>query len=404
MLKEISIYNFKCLHEAKHLSLGKVTLLTGVNGRGKSSFLQSLLVLSQTWRRSLYNVLIPSDPDLVTLGSYEDIHSVNHREEAMRMQLITDDAADNDFEVVYQRSDSRPDIGELVDFKVGGRSPLGNEETETEEETEDGLEMDAEELQEEDEMTEDDAERNPYDMSAPMLTSLQDHPSLMALKNIYYVAANRQPAGSSYSPKGGIGFFTLRPDGSNVLEAIYRLGPEKLRLKEMLKDIFGSANILVREADDKSIVLTMNSSDDKPEFTPANVGYGYSYILTMLTALLMMKEHDTLIIENPEAHLHPGAQAAVMRILIDEAVKRGLQIFVETHSDHIVNGALIGVRTREDFSKDDLSILFFGRDRVLNLEITPRGHILCPPKDFCDQYARDLDILYPFDEVAEWER
>lgn len=402
MLKEISIYNFKCLHEAKHLSLGKVTLLTGVNGRGKSSFLQSLLVLSQTWRRSLYDVLIPSDPDLVTLGAYDNIHNVNYLEEAMRMHLITNDVADNDFEVAYRRSEARPDIGELVDFKVGGRSPLGNEETEMDEEAEDGLAVEAEGLPEEDEATEDNTERNPYDMSAPMLTSLQDHPSLMALKNIYYVAANRQPAAGNYSPKGGMGFFTLRPDGSNVLEAIYRLGPEKSRLTDMLKEIFGSANLLVKEADDKSIVLTMNSSDDEPRFSPANVGFGYSYILTMLTALLMMKEHDTLIIENPEAHLHPGAQAAVMRILIDEAVRRGLQIFVETHSDHIVNGALIGVRTREDFSEDDLSILFFGRDKVLNLGITPRGHILCPPKDFCDQYARDLDILYPFDEVAEW--
>lgn len=384
MLKEISIYNFKCLSTAKGLTLGKLNLLTGVNGRGKSSFLQALLVLSQTWRKSYYDLLIPSDPTLVNLGRYTDIQNVYAPEEPIRIHLITDDAADNDFEISYRRSVSQPDIGELADFKVGGETPQDNEETENEE---DGMDTD-----EPSESTQ---------SSGALLTLLPDHPSLMALKNIYFVAANRQPAADRYFPPDSSVFFTLRPDGSNVLEAIYSLPPQKLaRLREMLKEIFGSANISIAEASDKSINLMMTSSDDDKLFMPSNVGFGYSYILTMLTALLMMKNNDTLIIENPEAHLHPGAQSELMRILVDEIVKRGLQVFIETHSDHIVNGALVAVRQREDFSNNDLSILFFDKNKVSNLEITNRGHILNPPKDFCDQYARDLDILYP---LGEWE-
>lgn len=384
MLKEISIYNFKCLSTAKGLTLGKLNLLTGVNGRGKSSFLQALLVLSQTWRKSYYDLLIPSDPTLVNLGRYTDIQNVYAPEEPIRIHLITDDAADNDFEISYRRSVSQPDIGELADFKVGGETPQDNEETENEE---DGMDTD-----EPSESTQ---------SSGALLTLLPDHPSLMALKNIYFVAANRQPAADRYFPPDRSVFFTLRPDGSNVLEAIYSLPPQKLaRLREMLKEIFGSANISIAEASDKSINLMMTSSDDDKLFMPSNVGFGYSYILTMLTALLMMKNNDTLIIENPEAHLHPGAQAELMRILVDEIVKRGLQVFIETLSDHIVNGALVALRQREDFSNNDLSILFFDKNKVSNLEITNRGHILNPPKDFCDQYARDLDILYP---LGEWE-
>lgn len=386
MLKEVSIYNFKCLHAAENLAVGKMTLLTGVNGRGKSSFLQSLLVLSQTWRKSNYDVLIPSDPDLVSLGSYPNIHNIAYADSPMRMHFITDDEDDNDFEVAYRRSSAQAEIGELIDFKVGGKSPMGDEGTEENIEEEEG----------EEEAFEDKA------MSTPLLTSLSDHPSLMALKNIYYVAANRQPAPDRYTTKEGTGYFTLHPDGSNVLEAMMRLGSHNLeRLENMLKEIFGSANISIGQKANNSPIILMMSSDDKgPLFTPTNVGYGYSYILTMLTALLMMKENDILIIENPEAHLHPGAQAEVMRLLTEETVKRRLQVFIETHSDHIVNGALIGVRQREDFSNEDLAILFFDNNHVTNLEITPRGHILNPPKGFGDQYARDLDILYP---INEWE-
>lgn len=391
MLKEISIHNFKCLRNTGHIGLSKINLLTGINGQGKSSFLQTLLVLSQTWRKSNYDIISPSDSDLISLGGYADIHNASAIDEPMRIHMITDDPTDNDFEVAYTRNDPHNDIGELLYFKVGGQSPMDDGEEMTAEE---------EECMEEDAHAESDTQAKE---STPILSLLSDHPSLMALKNVYYVAANRQPASDRYTPPTGRSASDLRPDGSNVLDVMAWLGKEKIReIEAMLKRIFGDARIDLHSISDNTYELKMDSrTTDGRMFSPSNVGYGFGYVLTMLTAMLMMHPGDTFIIENPEAHLHPGAQAEVMRLIVDHAVNNNIQVFVETHSDHIVNGSLVAVRQREDFTNEDLDILFFSNTGISNLEITPRGHILNPPEDFCSQYARDIDILYPVDE---WEK
>ena len=68
-----------------------------------------------------------------------------------------------------------------------------------------------------------------------------------------------------------------------------------------------------------------------------NVGFGISYSLPVVVALLSAKKGALLIIENPEAHLHPHGQAKLAELMVLVA-QSGVQIFVETHSDHIFNG------------------------------------------------------------------
>ncbi|MBU3853962.1 MAG: DUF3696 domain-containing protein, partial [Candidatus Paraprevotella stercoravium] len=74
----------------------------------------------------------------------------------------------------------------------------------------------------------------------------------------------------------------------------------------------------------------------------------------------------------------------------------------ETHSDHIVNASLIAVRN-EILKNNQLEILFFSRKQeekksftVQNLEITKKGRVKNPPKNFCDQYAMELRTLMGF--------
>ena len=104
------------------------------------------------------------------------------------------------------------------------------------------------------------------------------------------------------------------------------------------------------------------------------------------------------MVENPEAHLHPSAQAALMKFLCEEVIAKGTQVFVETHSDHIVNASLLAVR-RTILTNEQMKILFFNRKDsssdvlVNNLEVTPKGRVKNPPRNFCDQYAMDLRNL-----------
>jgi predicted ATPase len=78
-------------------------------------------------------------------------------------------------------------------------------------------------------------------------------------------------------------------------------------------------------------------------YRATNVGFGITYILPVIVAMLASPAGTLLLIENPEAHLHPKGQAC-MGDLLARAANAGVQVVVETHSDHVLNGIRLAVR------------------------------------------------------------
>ena len=136
------------------------------------------------------------------------------------------------------------------------------------------------------------------------------------------------------------------------------------------------------------------------DFSAMNTGFGITYVLPVLAAILSAEKDSLIIIENPEAHIHPAAQACVME-LIANAVKNGVQVIIESHSDHIINGSLVAVN-KKIISPNMLSIYYFDRNEhehiaIANeLEISDAGQISRPPKGFFDQIDIDLTTLMGF--------
>jgi predicted ATPase len=83
-----------------------------------------------------------------------------------------------------------------------------------------------------------------------------------------------------------------------------------------------------------------------------NVGFGLSYTLPIIVALFLgtIEKDTAVLIENPEAHLHPKGQTELAR-LICLAVEAGAQIIVETHSDHLFDGIRIFTKQHKGFAK-----------------------------------------------------
>lgn len=128
-----------------------------------------------------------------------------------------------------------------------------------------------------------------------------------------------------------------------------------------------------------------------------NVGFGLSYVLPVIVACLMADAGNTILIENPEAHLHPAAQAAV-GTLCALAASTGAQIFVETHSDHVVNGIRLAVK-RGEIAPDDVLFHFFSRDTdqlqpvMAEIEVLADGTVTDWPEGFFDEWDRSLSRL-----------
>lgn len=67
-----------------------------------------------------------------------------------------------------------------------------------------------------------------------------------------------------------------------------------------------------------------------------DVGFGVSQVLPVITLLLYVPEGSTVLLEQPEIHLHPLAQANLADVLVYAATRRRVQILLESHSEHLL--------------------------------------------------------------------
>ena len=132
-------------------------------------------------------------------------------------------------------------------------------------------------------------------------------------------------------------------------------------------------------------------------YRPTNVGFGLTYSLPIIVACLSTSEGACILLENPEAHIHPQGQVALGRLMSLTAAT-GVQVIVETHSDHILNGIRVAVKEGV-LRPDQATVHFFKRDHdtgtaeVDTPRINPQGRLSFWPDGFFDQWDKSLDAL-----------
>lgn len=132
------------------------------------------------------------------------------------------------------------------------------------------------------------------------------------------------------------------------------------------------------------------------DIRPKNVGTGVSYIAEIIIAAFSCEKDDILIIENPEIHLHPSGQCELMEFLVFLA-RKGLQVVMETHSDHIFNGLRRCVSS-DRISKDNVQIYFFrqNEDKIsvpVEISLDEDGRVENQQDGLFDQIEKDLDVI-----------
>ena len=133
-----------------------------------------------------------------------------------------------------------------------------------------------------------------------------------------------------------------------------------------------------------------------------NIGFGISYTLPVITSLVYAEPGSLLMIENPEAHLHPDGQVELARLMA-LAAQRGVQLIIETHSDHIINGVLKSCldaeRGKRGIDRKNVSIYYFGGKDQRNISVYEEvkviegGQLEYQPKGFFDQLEEYQDYL-----------
>jgi hypothetical protein len=129
----------------------------------------------------------------------------------------------------------------------------------------------------------------------------------------------------------------------------------------------------------------------------ADVGFGISQFLPIIVADLQLWDNSTLIMSQPEIHLHPSVQADLGNYLIKQVKERNKNYIVETHSEYLLNRIRLLI-VNEEIQPEDVAVYYF-ENSIKNgsvahrIEFTKQGQILNAPKGFFETYMIDtMDI------------
>ena len=152
------------------------------------------------------------------------------------------------------------------------------------------------------------------------------------------------------------------------------------------------------------MTLGIRTSKDVDFHRPTHTGFGITQVLPIVVAALSARRNDLLLIENPEVHLHPAGQA-LMGEFLAEIADAGVQVILETHSDHVLNGVRRAVKNKT-LPPDDVALHFFrprqdaereGLPQVQSPLIDGEGNIDDWPEGFFDQFDKDMNYFAGWD-------
>ena len=231
-----------------------------------------------------------------------------------------------------------------------------------------------------------------------MVGTTSDIMMLQHLKSLPYVSAGRLGPSNFSLRRDALDNGWIGVRGEYVINVLANQGEEfQQRVCKVLSEVLTGATLKARPKDTDRVELFLNSVDNGRTFRPANVGFGYSYVLPVVVSELLAETGSLLIVENPEAHLHPGAQSRLAKFLIEIAKKRNVQLMIETHSDHVVNGLRIAMKQQmAGLTPEDAEVIFFAHDEVDTnptveiIQCDQRGELNRYPDDFLDEWTKQL--------------
>ena len=365
MITKYHLKNFKSLRDVS-FNPKSLNLMLGLNSMGKSSVIQSLLALRQSYYKfkKFDKLIINPTAGLVNLGKSQDVF---FQDALDNEKLVYDITFDNEnYSLNY---DYKPDSDCF--YLASGKISYPNRKS----------------------LFNDNFHYLQADHVAPATSYKKVDLSLCNLNLLGNMGENS--ASYLVDPE--------KMDKVNVIEQLkYGKEPDSISnelnfwMGEITPGVRISANII------SSDLVTVNYdflTADKlytKKYSPLNVGFGLSYVLPLVLTILISKPGDILLIENPESHLHPQGQAKLGELLA-KAASAGIQIFCETHSDHIINGARLAVHDKK-LSENDIKVFYFEKSGmetyVQTINIDETGELDNYPPGLLDEWGNILAKLF----------
>ncbi|GAK50870.1 SMC domain protein [Candidatus Moduliflexus flocculans] len=441
-----SLKNFKCFKEVD-IDFSKITLLTGANSSGKSSFLYGLLSIFQS---DGFPFSLSPNGKYINMGDFKEISFNNVQENLIEIDIAIDA---NDI----KREPNIPDQGQYFFKSTWSFDPENNmprlsylKVSESKkwflhfelQANEDGYRLNCE-LDSKSKVKDSSAAeiitRNKFftaskavydailktfekkftihiqDFALKNLGELfewnYENPDFLNLrvligdfisiysdidKNLNFLSSFRlQPERTYYQKLQSDN--TVGQLGENCIEQIVdweMTGAEEL---EQLNAIFRKLKLLhairTKKLPGGRFELSVKVDDNGIWASLTDVGFGISQLLPLIVADLQLPENSTLLLAQPEIHLHPSVQASLTDYFVEQANIHHKRYIIETHSEYLLNRFRLAI-VKKLIAPEDLSIYYFEHsiDGTIThkIEFTTDGQIKHAPQGFFDTYMMDV--------------
>lgn len=369
MLNFIGLRNFKAFDDIE-INLGQLTLLSGLNGSGKSTILQALGMLRQSFDgRFIQAGELALNGELVEIGTGRDVlyqgfetaeielslgNSLQEEEYIFRWKAPV--SSDADVLVCHDEPDTQR-LTELDLFKRGFQFLRA-------------------------------------DRITPAVTFPKSYDAVRQKKFIgsrgEYTAHFLLEFGDSFIPAEII----RSPHEKKAVSLIAQVNAWMQEFSPGVR--VNTTSIPMTDLVRLVFTYKGDGAAHSEPIRPTNVGFGLTHALPVITACLAAEKDTVLVIENPEAQLHPRGQVSIGKLLALTAAN-GVQVIVETHSDHVLNGIRLAVKSRL-LAPLQTKLHFFSREpgKSTNYEtpqLTEEGRLSYWPVGFFDQWEHTLDML-----------
>lgn len=366
MITNLRLQNFKCFGDQR-LEFGPLTLLSGLNGMGKSSVMQSLLLLRQSHEQGLLSrEELALNGDLVCIGTAKDALYEGAEEDKICFEIIEGDGEPTRWCFLYEESEAN--VLKLASAPKPGEYSY---------------------------------EHSLFNRDFHYINAERTGPRTTFEISDSIVRQHRQ-----LGPRGEYTTHFLSVFGREDIpnQALQHEKAKSLMLRDQVEAWLGEVSPGTRlhfttHPGMDIVNLRYSFQQDSNEYRSTNVGFGLTYILPVLVAVLSSPAGALILCENPEAHLHPKGQV-LMGELLSLAASCGIQVVVETHSDHVLNGIRLAVHSGK-IKRTDVHLHFFQRrekgDQIRSEVISPQidddGRIDLWPEGFFDEWDRSLESL-----------
>src|SRR5690606_6347508 len=392
MISSIEIKNFKSI-KSKVFALRNLNVLLGLNGQGKSSFIQSLLLLRQSnTEPGRVKGWLNLKGRYVDIGNAKDAFYQYAKKEDLIFNLSLGEDTTIPFHYAYEME--KDVLPPKADKNIYGETEVKFEALVKDVEKHTGL----------------------FSNQFQYLNAYRIQPKSNYPKSNNEVVQNRNIGmNGQYAVHFIETYYDEEVSFENVLHPKSFVEDTLIKKITVDKTLGNQINLWLGEISPGVKVITTSINQDEVlleyqfeqrtygrtnRFKPENFGFGITYTLPVVTALLSAKPGALLIIENPESHIHPKGQAKLGE-LIALVAQNDVQIIIETHSDHIVNGIRVGIK-EEKLSKDKARLFYFKKiveeqeqySAITDIVLDKNGTLSEEPEGLLDEWGNQLLKLF----------